>query len=1151
MGAMANEIPGMQVAPAEVQAAAATYSLWTDAATPAVVSVTDARSTQLGVKFRANSNGVITGLRFYKGAQNTGTHVGNLWTATGTSLGNVTFTNETASGWQTATFTTPVAIQAGTTYVASYLAPSGRWATTNSYFSSAYTNGPLTALANGAGGGNGVFAYNASASTFPTRSGKGTNYWVDVLFQPAASLTASPDQVSATEDTELRIPFATLLANDSSPNGSPLTISAVSAASKGSVSLNTATSEVVFTPSTNVNGAGGFTYAISDNQGGTGSTTVTVNIAPVQDPPVAVADGGFSVPVNGSLVIPVAQLLANDSDPDGDPLSVTGVSNATGGTAVLDAAAGTVTFTPTKDYVGSASFNYAITDGQGNNASATVSATVQSGANRIVLENQKPGSPKSEWDIQGAGSSNIQGFATDMSVAAAGTVNFKINTNSTNYRIDIYRLGYYGGSGARKVDTIQRTLTSAQTQPNPLTDSATGLVDAGNWNVSASWTVPGDAVSGVYVAKLVRQDGVAGASHIPFIVRDDTSRSDLIMQTSDTTWQAYNAWGGNSLYTGSPAGRAYKVSYNRPFLTRGDTTGTSGPRDFLFDSDYPMLRWLEANGYDVSYVSGIDTDRAGAELLEHKGFLSVGHDEYWSGQQRANVEAARDAGVNLAFFSGNEVFWKTRWENSIDTSKQAYRTLVSYKETHANAEIDPSPQWTGTWRDPRFSPPSDGGRPENALTGTIFTVNDSLQQETIKVPGTFGDLRFWRNTSISGMSPSQTATLSGELLSYEWDEDLDNGFRPPGLMDMSSTADNNTSYIQDYGSTYGPGSGTHNLTLYRDDSGALVFGAGTPRWAWGLDETHDYDMAHGGNPGAAVPDVRVQQATANLFADMGVQAGSLQSNLVQPTASTDQSKPTSVIATPSGGATLPVGSGVTISGTATDTGGVVGGVEVSVDGGSSWRKASGRSNWTYAWTPQSSGTATIKSRAVDDSGNLEIPGGGTVVTVGNPQPVSGATIFSASATPGTLTDPDNSAVELGVKFRASANGVISGLRFYKGPQNTGTHVGSLWAASGQRLANVTFANESASGWQQANFSSPVSITSGTTYVASYHAPNGKYSVDENYFATAVTNGPLEALASSTQGGNGVYAYGPAGSFPTSTYNGSNYWVDVVFNSATG
>ena len=176
------------------------------------------------------------------------------------------------------------------------------------------------------------------------------------------------------------------------------------------------------------------------------------------------------------------------------------------------------------------------------------------------------------------------------------------------------------------------------------------------------WSVPPGAVSGIYLA-VPKQNG-APVAHIPFVVRDDDGRSDLLFQTSDTTWQAYNRYGGNSLYTGSPAGRAYEVSYNRPFTTASDAV-----EDWLFNAEYPMIRWLERNGYDVSYSTGVDSDRRGAEIREHKAFLSVGHDEYWSGGQRANVEAARDAGVNLAFFSGNEVFWKTRWTNN-------HRTLV-------------------------------------------------------------------------------------------------------------------------------------------------------------------------------------------------------------------------------------------------------------------------------------------------------------------------------------------------------------------------------------------------------------------------------------------------------------------------------------------
>ena len=124
-------------------------------------------------------------------------------------------------------------------------------------------------------------------------------------------------------------------------------------------------------------------------------------------------------------------------------------------------------------------------------------------------------------------------------------------------------------------------------------------------------------------------------------------------------------------------------------------------------AEYPMIRFLERNGYDVSYTTGLDVARPAALLTNHKVFISSGHDEYWSGTQRANVEAARDAGVNLAFFSGNEMFWKTRSEPSADGTNTANRTLVSYKDTHFTAAPGPV-EWTGTWRDPRFSPPADG-----------------------------------------------------------------------------------------------------------------------------------------------------------------------------------------------------------------------------------------------------------------------------------------------------------------------------------------------------------------------------------------------------------------------------------------------------------
>jgi hypothetical protein len=237
---------------------------------------------------------------------------------------------------------------------------------------------------------------------------------------------------------------------------------------------------------------------------------------------------------------------------------------------------------------------------------------------------------------------------------------------------------------------------------------------------------------------------------------------------------------------------------------------------------------------------------------------------------------------------------------------------------------------------------------------------------------------------------------------------------------------------------------------------------------------------------------------------------------------------------------------VTISGTASDSGGVVGGVEVSVDGGASWHPANGRGSWTYAWTPAATGAVTLRSRAVDDSGNLQPTPASRGVTV--TAAVCPCTAFSASATPAVASDPDSVIVNLGVKFRTDQNGFITAIRFYKGSGNTGTHVGALWRADGTLLATATFVNETATGWQQANFASPVPVTANTVYVASYRAPNGHYAADNGFFANAgVDSGPLHLLRDGVSGGNGVYVYGgSAVLFPASTFQSSNYWVDVVF-----
>jgi hypothetical protein len=297
----------------------------------------------------------------------------------------------------------------------------------------------------------------------------------------------------------------------------------------------------------------------------------------------------------------------------------------------------------------------------------------------------------------------------------------------------------------------------------------------------------------------------------------------------------------------------------------------------------------------------------------------------------------------------------------------------------------------------------------------------------------------------------------------------------------------------------------------------------------------------------------MQQATVNLFADMGVQPATLQSNLVAATQSTDNMAPASTITAPSSGASFPARSPVTITGTATDAA-IVAGVEISLDGGATWEPVTtvsdldGTVTWSFTWTPKTQGTIQVKSRGFDDSGNIENAGSGITLNILPPE--CPCTIFDISDLPnGHFED---SPMELGVRFRANTNGYITGIRFYKGPNNDGTHIGNLWTDSGQSLAQVTFSNETEIGWQEASFSSPVAVTAGTTYVASYYSPSGNYSTTSNFFtddypAGPTSSWPVQGLKDQSPTiRNGVFSYSSSSVFPTNSFNKANYFVDIKF-----
>ena len=336
--------------------------------------------------------------------------------------------------------------------------------------------------------------------------------------------------------------------------------------------------------------------------------------------------------------------------------------------------------------------------------------------NPVVLENQQPGSDG--WfpsnladDLAG----QIKGYASATSVHQNESLTFYVSVNPAQaFTIDIYRLGWYGGLGGRLRQHVG-PLGGVQQPPCDM-DAVTGLLTC-NWASSYVLTVPTDWTSGVYTALLTNAQGYH--NYVMFVVRDGRP-APFLYQQSVTTDEAYNNYPndgltGKSLYGfssygantvgGSPG--AVKVSFDRPMADSGFGVFMKWEINFI--------RWLERSGYDVTYSTDIDTHANGAELRNHKAFLSVGHDEYWSKEMRDAAEAARDNGVNIAFFGANAVYTQVRFEPS--TAGAANRVMVCYRAEPWNP-IDPvqGPTTTANSRSGLLN------RPEQTLVGVQFDM---------------------------------------------------------------------------------------------------------------------------------------------------------------------------------------------------------------------------------------------------------------------------------------------------------------------------------------------------------------------------------------------------------------------------------------------
>lgn len=350
----------------------------------------------------------------------------------------------------------------------------------------------------------------------------------------------------------------------------------------------------------------------------------------------------------------------------------------------------------------------------------------------IVEENNLLGT--SDWELSSpALQREIEGYASATSINVGDSINLFVNTTAPKYSISIYRTGWYNGLGGRLIAGPFLAEGYAQKIPKP--DPKTGMIEC-NWKHPFSLKIGESWTSGIYLAKLEEKTSNK-QSYIIFVVRNDSKPTDILFQLPVTTYQAYNAWGGKSLYDhnsgdgmswGSNEGhRAVKVSFNRPYAasTNPKAANGMGAGEFLTNVqpanegypikssgwDYNMVRWLEKNGYDISYSTNIDTHTSPNKLKNHKIFISQGHDEYWTKEMRDHVISARDNGVNLAFFGANIAYWQMRLEPS-NITNTLNRTIVCYK--NANADPVDGKLTTVNFRDPPIL------EPEAAFIGSQY-----------------------------------------------------------------------------------------------------------------------------------------------------------------------------------------------------------------------------------------------------------------------------------------------------------------------------------------------------------------------------------------------------------------------------------------------
>jgi len=1088
LSAMSSSILVLNTAPVTVA------TIWSSAATPANPSQNDSSAINVGVKFDSSVVGLITGIRFYKGSGNTGTHVGYLWTSTGTLLASATFSNETASGWQQVNFTTPVAIAAGTTYVASYFAPMGHYADDSQYFaSSGVTSGPLTALSSSAAGGNGVYLDGASGG-FPTISYESSNYWVDVVFSTASPTVIATSPAAGAAQVMITAPNITATFNEPVQSG---TISFVLENSSdntvpATLTYNASTGTATLTPNALLVPATTYTATVSGAEDSAGNTMAS---------PFSWSFTTITSITNASIwsdsAVPVVASVADNNAVEVGVRFDSAVAGYITGIRFYKAISNTGThvghlWTSTGTLLASATFTGETADGwQQVNFSTPVAITA---GTTYIGSYFAPAGYYAGDNNYFASSGVTDGVLTALASSAAAGNGVYLYSSTGGFPTKSYESSNYWVD----VEFSSTLATPAVTSTTP-TALATGVSNTAP-NITATFNEAVESNTISFVLKDSSNNTVAATQSF-------SAATDTVTLTPDTALAASTTYTATVSGAQNVAGGAMPSPVSWSFTTATQPTVTSTtPASWAFGVS------TAAPNITVAFNQPVQANTISFTL-----------------QDSSNNSVAATSSYNAATDT------VTLTPGTALTASSTYTAIVSGAQSLAGNAMASPVSWSFTtaaamtnatiW--PATATPTDPASTDSRATELGVQFESS-------VSGFVTGIRFYKGSGNTGTHVGHLWTSTGTLLaSATFTGETATGWQQVNFSKPVAIAAG-TTYIGSYFAPVGhyaddafyfASAGVANGVLTAP-SGSVAGGNGV--YVYGAGGGFPIDTYH----------------STNYWVDVVFSAQS--------------SAPTVTGVTPAAGATGVLNTVPNITATFSEPV-QIGTVSFVLEDSNHNTVAAAvtynASTDTATLTPNSplaassTYTATV-SGAVDLSGNMMTVPVSWSFTTAAAVITSTTTIWSSTATPAFPAVIDPRAVELGIKFSSSVAGAITGIRFYKGSGNTGTHVGHLWTSTGTLLASATFTNETATGWQQVNFTNPVAIAAGTTYIASYFAPVGDYADNRNYFASSgVTNGVLTAPSSSAAGGNGVYLYGAGGGFPIYTYESSNYWVDVVFGTS--